>query len=226
MGCSWGKCTFCDYCKDKADTVLTGDILNKKVLSQVKGKEIGITTLDVTCSASYTELSFTTLNLIRQTCVNTGISTIILEGHYIFRENNIYFTEFFGEKGISVTFRCGVETFDEHIREDILNKGLPGVSPSDIAKYYEWINLMYGMEWQSIEQLKSDIETAKPLFKHINLSIYTSVEGGPARDVKAIEEFYGSELYTELINDPAIEIFDEWDDKNMHKVGHDLCRYK
>lgn len=221
MGCSWGKCAFCDYQEDKASTVLECDALNRKVLENVKGAQIGSYCLDVTCSASYTELPFSTLNYIRQTCLNTGIKTVILEGHYIFRNSNPFYTEFFNEKGIDVLFRCGVETFDEHVREEILHKGLPGVTAADIAEHFQWINLMYGMEYQSFDQLKKDLETGLKYFKRINLSIYTTVPGGPKRDIAKIEEFYNSNLYKELVNNPSVDIFDEWDEGNDHKVGHD-----
>lgn len=222
LGCSWGKCAFCDYQDDKSSSVLACDAVNKKVLKQVKGKEIGVSTLDVTCSASYTELPFTTMNYIRDTCIEKGIKTVILEGHYIYRDSNHYFTDFFGCYGIKVLFRCGVETFDEHIREDILHKGLPNVTPEQLAEHYDWINIMFGMEGQTIDRLKKDIEIGFKYFKRINLSIYTSVKGGPKRDEDAIREFYEGNLYRELTLNPNIDIYDEWDEGNEHKVGHDV----
>jgi hypothetical protein len=222
MGCSWGKCAFCDYQEDKASSVLICDSFNKKVLESVRGTEAGVTALDVTCSASYTELPFSTMNYIRSTCLKKGIKTVILEGHYIFRDSNPFYTEFFNSKGIEVIFRCGVETFDEHIREDILRKGLAGVTPEDIAGYFSWVNLMFGMEGQSLLQLKRDIEISRKYFDRINLSVYTTVKGGPLRDEKAIAEFYSGELYKELMLDPAVDIFDEWDESNKHSVGHDI----
>ena len=223
LGCSWGKCAFCDYQDDRSSSVLACDTLNKKVLADVKGRDAGVSCLDVTCSASYTELPFTTMNYIRETCEKTGITTVILEGHYLFRNSNKYYIDFFKESGIEVIFRCGVETFDEHLREDILHKGLPHVKPEDIAQHFQWINLMYGMEGQSFEQLKSDIETGLKFFKRINLSIYTTVPGGPQRDVSGIKAFYNSEFYRELKQNPQIDIFDEWDEDNGHNVGHDIC---
>ena len=222
LGCSWGKCTFCDYQDDKSSSVLACDSVNKKVLAQVKGTEVGSTVLEVTCSASYTELPFTTINYIRETCRDKGIKTVILEGHYIYRDANRFFTEFFEQDGIDTVFRCGVETFDEHIREEILHKGLPGVTPEQIAQYFQWINIMFGMEGQTIEQLKKDIEIGLEYFDRVNLSIYTTVKNGPERDVKAIEEFYNSDFYRELKANPAIDIYDEWDEGNEHKVGHDI----
>ena len=222
LGCSYGKCTFCDYQDDKSSSVLSCDAVNKKVLSMVRGNEIGSSTLDVTCSASYTELPFTTMNYIRQTCENKGIKTVILEGHYIFRDSNPFYTDFFNLSGIEVLFRCGVETFDEHIRESILHKGLPGVSPQELSRHYQWINLMFGMEGQSLPQLKFDISTALRYFKRINLSLYTTVPNGPKRDENQIKEFYSSNYYGELLNNPSIDIFDEWDNDNPHNVGHDI----
>jgi hypothetical protein len=221
MGCSWGKCAFCDYQDDKASTVLECDALNKKVLANVRGSEIGSDCLDVTCSASYTEIPFSSLNYVRDICVEKGIKTVILEGHYIFRKSNAYFTDFFGEKGIKTMFRCGVETFDEHIREEILRKGLPGVGPKELSEYFQWINIMYGMEYQSFEQLEKDIETGLKYFDRVNLSIYTTIPGGPDRNAAGIEEFYHSSLYSELLKNPKVDIFDEWDDQNSHNVGHD-----
>ena len=222
VGCSWGKCTFCDYQDDKSSSVLACDSTNKKIIDQVRGSEVGLSTLDVTCSASYTELPFTTLYRIRETCIKKGIRTVILEGHYIYRNSNPYFVDFFGSEGINVLFRCGVETFDENLREDILKKGLPGASPDEIAEYYQWINLMYGMEGQTFDQLQKDIEIGLEHFERINLSIYTTVKNGPARDEKAINEFYESGFYEELKGNSRIDIFDEWDEANDHHVGHDI----
>lgn len=221
LGCSWGKCTFCDYQDDRSSSVLACDTVNKKVLEQVKGAAAGVSCLDVTCSASYTELPFTTINYIRDVCRQNGITSVILEGHYIYRRSNPYFIDFFGSCGINVMFRCGVETFDEHIREDILRKGLPHITPEQLAEHYQWINLMYGMEGQSPDQLKQDIEIGLKYFRRINLSIYTTVPGGPARDDAGIRSFYDSGFYRSLKANPAVDIFDEWDHDNSHTVGHD-----
>jgi len=222
LGCSWGRCAFCDYQEDKSSSVLKCDAVNKKVLELVKGKEIGSEVLDITCSASYTELPFTTMNYIRDTCSCKGISTVILEGHYIFRESNSFYIDFFEQRGIKTIFRCGIETFDEHLREDILRKGLPGAKPEEISKYFSWINLMYGMEGQTFDQLQKDFEIGLKFFDRINLSIYTSVKEGPARDKAKIKAFYDSPLYQDLLDSKRVDIFDEWDDDNDHNVGHDI----
>ena len=81
---------------------------------------------------------------------------------------------------------------------------------------------MFGMEGQTIEQLKKDIEIGLEYFDRVNLSIYTTVKNGPERDVDAIERFYNSDFYKELKMNPAIDIYDEWDEGNEHKVGHDI----
>ena len=78
------------------------------------------------------------------------------------------------------------------------------------------------MEGQTFSRLKEDIETGLTHFKRVNLSIYTTVTGGPARDEKAIKDFYESSFYNELMKNPAVDIFDEWDDDNEHSVGHDI----
>jgi len=99
---------------------------------------------------------------------------------------------------------------------------LPGVLPEDISKYFQWINLMFGMEGQTFEQLKEDISIGINNFERVNLSIYTPVKNGPKRDIEAINNFYGSDFYKNIANNPKIDIYDEWDDENIHKVGHDI----
>ena len=37
-----------------------------------------------------------------------------------------------------------------------------------------------------------------------------------------IKDFYGSDFYKELMANPVIDIFDEWDENNGHNVGHDI----
>ncbi|MCR5403978.1 MAG: hypothetical protein K6E91_09220, partial [Butyrivibrio sp.] len=142
--------------------------------------------------------------------------------HYIFRDANPFYEDFFTPHGIDILFRCGVETFDEHVREDILHKGLPSVSALDLSKHYDWINLIYGMECQSFDQLKKDIEIGLKYFRRINLSIYTTIPNGPGRSERGIKEFYSSSFYQELLRTPSIDIFDEWDNSNTHNVGHDI----
>ena len=81
---------------------------------------------------------------------------------------------------------------------------------------------MFGMEGQSLDQLKKDIETGLEHFQRINLSIYTTVPGGPARNVSAIKDFYNGKFYQELLANPRVDVFDEWDEDNGHNVGHDI----
>lgn len=67
-----------------------------------------------------------------------------------------------------------------------------------------------------------DIATGLKYFDRVNLSIYTTVKNGPARDSAAIKSFYDSAFYRDLTQNSAIDIYDEWDDANEHKVGHDI----
>ena len=94
-------------------------------------------------------------------------------------------------------------------------------SVEDIAQYFDWVNLMYGMKGQTFEQLQEDILLAEQHFSRVNLSIYTTIPNGIERDDQAISQFYRSDLYQQLLTNPKFEIYDEWDKENYHNVGHD-----
>ena len=220
-GCSWGKCSFCDYKDDFSKSALICDSVNKCVLKIVRGVRAGVKCLEVTCSASYTEIPFSTMFMIREVCRDNSIRTVVLEGHYLFREYNKYFEKFFEQYGIKTIFRCGVETFAENFREGVIHKGLGSASVEDIAQYFDWVNLMYGMKGQTFEQLQEDILLAEQHFSRVNLSIYTTIPNGIERDDQAISQFYRSDLYQQLLTNPKFEIYDEWDKENYHNVGDD-----
>lgn len=183
-GCFHSKCTFCDYHLDKSDNKDENYLLNKNTLSMVKGL---YGELEVICSGSFQELDKKTLECIRTVCYEKNIGKLSLECHYIYKDTLHKYTEFF--KGIDVSYRVGVETFDVEFREHILNKKMGDVSASEISKYFDYCNLMVGIKGQTKEMIVNDIELAKKYFKRICIGVFEDNSTVMEKDVELVKWF-------------------------------------
>ena len=133
-GCCWRRCTFCDYHTDVSHDPYE---INREVLERVTG-EYGV--LDVINSGSGMELDTETIELIKEVVKEKQIHTLWFEAHYMYRKKLKAFAEQF--EGISVKFRCGVETFDADLR-DAWKKGIPSsVTPVDSAREFQGVCLL------------------------------------------------------------------------------------
>ena len=160
MGCKWKKCTFCDYHEDVSSSPFA---INEPVLRQVTGK-YGV--LDVINSGSAMELDSETIALIKEVVREKQIHTLWFEAHYMYRKKLKAFAEQF--EGVSVKFRCGVETFDVELR-DLWKKGIPSsVTPEDVAKYFQGVCLLCCTQGESKEHILRDIEIAR---EHLSTSV-------------------------------------------------------
>lgn len=218
-GCSWGKCSFCDYQHDKNPNMLHNIKMNSAVLRNVQGKLIGVNKLQVIDSASFAELPFSTVHEIREICTLHGINKVIFEGHWMYRDCIRDFRGFFGNRRIETEFICGVETFDYDYREKVLCKGMSSVFPQQIATYFERVNLLYGMPGQTIEMLERDIELGSWFFSKIGLNLFTNNSTPIERQQNLIEEFYNSNLFGKCVRDPRVEIIDYADSRAIDHIG-------
>ena len=73
VGCKWKKCRFCDYHLDSSKDIEANYRLNKEVLSHVTGL---YNQLEVINSGSFVDLDDNTIKLIKEICVEKGITTI------------------------------------------------------------------------------------------------------------------------------------------------------
>ena len=125
-GCRWRQCTFCDY---HSDTSADPYAINRPVLEQVTG-HYGV--LDIINSGSAPELDEQTILLIQQVVRTKHIHTLWFEAHYMYRHRLAQFAALF--EGVTVKFRCGIETFDTALR-DHWHKGVPAtVSPTAVSE--------------------------------------------------------------------------------------------
>lgn len=228
LSCSWGKCTFCDYCADNNPKSDEAAKLNAKVLQQVTGK-YGV--LQVIDSASWVNLPATTHAYITSVCAKTGITKVILEGHWNDRDTINFYRNFYSNAGITLKFIVGAESLSP-ARRIRLNKGMDDSSTADfvwsqdLKEHFEAINLLYGDTYSmSAEQFSVEIERCADMFEWVNVSIFTNnpraKKNGIVRKPFLVQSFYERVLprLTEIAPKENVFVFDYADSRAPHNLG-------
>ena len=199
-GCKWKKCTFCDYHEDVSSSPFA---INEPVLRQVTGK-YGV--LDVINSGSAMELDSETIALIKEVVREKQIHTLWFEAHYMYRKKLKAFAEQF--EGVSVKFRCGVETFDVELR-DLWKKGIPSsVTPEDVAKYFQGVCLLCCTQGESKEHIMKDIEIAKKHFEYFSVNVFCN-NSTPVKQDPELAQWFAREVYPLIKDVEGIEVLME-----------------
>lgn len=195
-GCVWKKCRFCDYYDDVSEEPFE---INKQALDKVTGRH-GI--LDIINSGSAMEFDEKTIELIKHKIDEKNIHTVWFEAHYIYRKG---LEEFAKQFACEVKFRTGAETFDTEIR-DYWNKGIPqSVSAEELANYFDGICLLVGVEGQTLDGIKRDIELADKFFEYYSVNVFNENSKELRRDEELIQHFC-DEVMPELITNPKAEV--------------------
>ena len=199
-GCRWKKCTFCDYHEDVSSSPFA---INEPVLRQVTG-QYGV--LDVINSGSAMELDSETIALIKEVVREKQIHTLWFEAHYMYRKKLAEFAKQF--EGVSVKFRCGVETFDVELR-DLWKKGIPSsVTPEDIAQYFQGVCLLCCTQGESKEHIMNDIETAKKHFEYFSVNVFCN-NSTPVKQDPELAQWFAREVYPQIKDVDGIEVLME-----------------
>lgn len=199
--CAWGKCAFCDYIDDNSRDEEEMVVLNHEILTRVTG-EFGV--LEVINSGSCFELPKATLEEIRRIIREKHIHRLFFESHWMYRKK---LDEMRGFMGIPITFKIGVETFDNGFREQILKKHADFHSPEEVAALFDSPCLMVGIKGQTKEMIDHDIQMLKQHFKLGTINIYTNNSTNIKRDDELVSWF--KKKYQYLEEDPSIEILYE-----------------
>lgn len=199
--CAWGQCTFCDYIDDNE---LDPDLCNRtnlSVLSQVTGK---YKALEVINSGSVFELPTETMEAIRTIVTEKGIQRLYFESHWSYRHRLQEIRDYFG---IPIVFKCGIETFDDAFRNQVLRKGILFSSPQEVSRYFQSICLMVGIQGQTKEMIARDIEILLSNFDYGCVNLYNNNSTPIQRDEELIQWF--SEQYRFLEENPKIDVLFE-----------------
>lgn len=163
MGCKWGKCTYCDYYQDTSSDPFS---INKPILDMVKG-DLGV--VDIINSGSCFEFDDETLEYIIKIVKEKKIKELWFEAHWMYRDKLHDFASLFD---IPVHFRVGVESFNPDLRV-AWKKGIGrNVTPEDIAKYFDGVCLLVGVEGQSLDDITTSLEIAEKYFSYYNVNLF------------------------------------------------------
>lgn len=199
--CAWGKCAFCDYIDDNSRNEADMVALNAEVLSHVTG-EFGV--LEVIDSASCFELPKATLELIHDIVREKHIKRLFFESHWMYRKHLQKMRDYMG---VPITYKIGVETFDNDFRQRVLNKNADFKTPQEVAEYFDSPCLMVGIQGQTKEMIDHDMAMLKKYFKLGTVNVYTNNTTPIKKDDALIEWF--REKYQYLDNDPTVEVLYE-----------------
>ncbi len=196
--CIWSKCTFCDYIEDNSTCTKEMIEINNQVLDLITG-EYGI--LEVIDSASIFELPKESLLKIKEVIKKKHIHTLFIESHWIYHKHIQEIRDFFGIKTI---VKIGVETFDDHFRNDILNKNARFNDVEEVKKYFKSICLMVGIKGQTREMIKRDIEIVLEHFKYATINVFVNNTTEIKRDEELVQWF--KDEYEFLNTHPKVEV--------------------
>lgn len=199
--CAWGKCTFCDYIDDNSRDEAEMLALNSKVLSRVTG-ELGV--LEVINSGSCFEIPRGTLEEIRNILQEKKIGRLFFESHWIYRKRLDEMRRFMG---VPITYKIGVETFDNDFRERVLNKHADFQTPEEVAAYFDSPCIMVGIKGQTKEMIDRDIRILKKYFRLGTVNVFTNNTTPICQDPELVQWFIRE--YEWLKDDPTVEVLYE-----------------
>ena len=152
------------------------------------------------------ELDEETISLIREVVREKHIHTLWFEAHYMYRKKLADFAQQFAPA--TVKFRCGVETFSPTLRGH-WKKGIPtDVTAEDVAKYFQGVCLLCCTEGESREHILTDIDLARQHFEYFSVNVFCNNSTSVRQD-KALAQWFASEVYPQIKEDPKIEVLME-----------------
>lgn len=196
--CKWGRCSFCDYIHDNSEDLEEIIAVNQSVLKKVTGQ---YGQLEIINSGSCFELPEKTLEDIKHIVEEKNIQHVYFESHWMYRHRLGEIRNFFN---VPITFKCGVETFDDTFRNEVLKKGMPVKDPMEIRQYFNSICLMVGIKGQTKEMIKRDMELLLEHFERGCINIFIENSTDLKRDDELVLWF--KENYGYLEKEPSIEI--------------------
>lgn len=204
-GCKWKRCAFCDYHFDASQDEKANFRLNEQELNKVTGL---YHKLEVINSGSFCDLDERTIEKIIAVCKEKEIGEIHFECHWIHRREAADFRKRFADQGMIVKIKTGIETFDQHMRQDVMKKGLPENDPEVIAQYFDEACFLFGLSGQTEASMRYDIETGLAHFERICLNVMVENTTSIKPDPDVIKVFR-ERIYPDYIENERVDILME-----------------
>lgn len=167
LPCIWSRCTFCDYIDDNTTDEDSIKKVADEVLTRVTG-EFG--RLQVINSGSIQELPLPIRERIRDLIQQRGITEFWTESYWAYRKDFAATRAFFE---VDTHLFLGVETFDDHLRNVVLNKSMHWSGPDEVAAATDSICLMIGFRGQTPDIIRRDMDLLLSKFKYGIVNLFT-----------------------------------------------------
>ena len=167
LPCVWSRCTFCDYIADNTTDLAEIRRVADEQLGRVTG-EFG--RLEVINSGSIQELPPEVREQIRDLMKSRGIGEFICESYWSYRREFEQTRAFFG---VPTRIKVGIETFDDRLRNVVLNKAMHFRSPEEVAALTDTICLLVGFRGQTRDSVRRDIDILLSRFKYGCVNLFT-----------------------------------------------------
>ena len=196
--CAYGKCAFCDYIEDNSRDNKIIEHVNTEVLNQVKGL---YDTFEVINSGNIFDLTNATQDMVKACIKKHNFQKLFAEAHWIFKDHLHKIRDSYD---VDIMFKTGVETFDYDFREHVLKKGAPFKTVDELKRYFDSPCLMVGIQGQTKDMIKRDMDIALTHFNHATINVYcensTSIK--PDESLKA----WFRDEFAWLDKEPTLEV--------------------
>jgi hypothetical protein len=167
LPCIWSRCTFCDYIDDNT----RDEDLIMKIADEHLGRVTGeFRRLQVINSGSIQELPLPVRERIRDLMKAKRITEFWTESYWAYRRDFAATRAFFE---VETHLFLGVETFDDHLRNSVLNKSMHWTGPEEVAAMTDSICLLIGFRGQTREIIRRDIDLMLSRFKYGIVNLFT-----------------------------------------------------
>src|SRR5262245_13256795 len=167
LPCVWSRCTLCDYINDNTTDMNEIRRVADEELRKITG-EFG--RLEVINSGSIQELPLEIRERIRDLIAARGIREFICESYWSYRKTFDETRAFFG---VPTRIKIGIETFDDRLRNEVLNKSMHFRSPEEVAQLTDTICLMVGFRGQTHDTVRRDIDILLNKFRYGCVNLFT-----------------------------------------------------
>ncbi|HKQ47747.1 MAG TPA: radical SAM protein [Phycisphaerae bacterium] len=206
LPCIWSRCTFCDYIDDNTTDETTIARVADEQLARVTG-EFG--RLQVINSGSIQELPLVVREQIRDLLAARKIREFWTESYWSYRKDYAATRAFFG---VPTYLFLGVETFDDDLRNRVLNKAMRWKSADEVAAATDAICLMIGIRGQTPDIIRRDIDLLLTKFKCGFINMFSENRLSAGLMDEAIKDWFRSE-YGWLEKEPNLTVL--WENTGL-----------
>ena len=197
--CIWSRCAFCDYTDDNTTDDECIETVADECLARVTG-EFG--RLQVVNSGSIQELPRSVWERIRDVIAEKGISQFFTESYWAYRKHYALARTFFN---VDTHLFLGVETFDDQLRNGVLNKSMHWSGPDEVAALTDSICLMIGFKGQTPATIRRDIDILRSKFKYGIINLFTENRRSQGLMDTEIKDWFRDE-FRDLADEPNIDV--------------------